>query len=82
MICCLKPAGTLGDGGEEVLGDVDGGYCHYAGNGDDEAFVASDFYDVAFLVFEYAVEHSHFVAHRQVFVNHFQVAAPPIPRRF
>lgn len=67
---------ALGGGGEEVLGDVDGGYCHYAGDGDDEAFVASDFYDVTFLVFEYAVEHSHFVAHRQVFVNHFQVAAP------
>lgn len=68
--------GALGGGGEEVLGDVDGGYCHYARDGDDEAFVASDFYDVAFLVFEYAVEHSYFVAHRQVFVNHFQVAAP------
>lgn len=76
VVSCIVGGLGLGGGGEEVLGDVDGGYCHYAGDGDDEAFVAPDFYDVAFLVFEYAVEHSHFVAHRQVFVNHFQVAAP------
>lgn len=42
-------------GGEEVGGDVDGGDGYYAGDGDDEAFVAADLYDVAFLVFEDAV---------------------------
>lgn len=52
-------------GGEEVAGDVDGGEGYDAGDGNDEAFVAADLDDVAFLALEHAVEDSHFVSYYQ-----------------
>lgn len=46
-----------------MAGDVDGGEGDDAGDGDDEAFVATDLDDVTFLAFEHTVEDSHFVSH-------------------
>ena len=55
--------------------DVDGGEGDYAGDGDYEAFVAAYLDDVALLVFEDAVEHTHALASGKVGVYHLKVAA-------